>query len=251
MKKNTNHISDSAVSASAFNDPTVSAPPLDLSAPVSEINAPHQVLDSPVLSAQPLCTPVTYTTKTPIRARIAALFLLLLITLLFLGGCRSKQTITEKTSIKIDSTAIWSLNDSLNKKETQIANMQTDLQRLREENTRLSNETSTHQITYDTSAPVNPQTGKPPIASESFTASKSTLEQIKKEYESQLQYLTIENESLTQQNRCLQLTVEKLTNENIQLTEKIATSPGLNLKLFLFGLFFCVILSVIIFLNIK
>jgi FtsZ-binding cell division protein ZapB len=242
MKNNTNHTSESAVAASTLNVPTLSAPPLNLSAPVSEINAPPQVLDTPVLSVKPLCTPVTYTSETPIRTRIAALFLLLLITLLFLGGCRSKQTITEKTTIKIDSTAIWSLNDSLYKKETQISNLQNDLQRLREENTRLLNETSTHQISYDTSAPVNPQTGKPPITSERFTVSKSILEQTQKKYETLLQSESIEKESLTKQNRNLQLSVEKLTNENKQLSEK-TNSSGLNLKLFLAGLILGVILS--------
>ena len=202
--------------------------------------------NSLVLKAPQLCTPVTYTTETPISARIASLFLLLHITLLFLGGCRSKQTIIEKKSIKTDSTAIWSLKDSLYKKETQITNLQIDLQRLREENTRLLNETSAHLISYDTSAPVNPQTGKPPIASERFTVSKSILEQTKKEYETLLQTTSLETEFLTRQNRDLHLTVEKLTNENKQLTEK-TNSTGFNLKLFLFGLVAGVILSVIIY----
>jgi hypothetical protein len=118
------------------------------------------------------------------------------------------------------------------------------LQRLREENTRLVNGTSTHKISYDTSAPVNPVTGKLPIASESYTVSKSTLELTKKEYESQLQSLTIENESLILQHRNLLLTVEKLINENKQLSEK-TNSTGLNLKLFLAGLILGVILSFI------
>jgi len=255
MKNNTNHTSESAVTAATLNVPTLnvptlSAPPHNLSAPVSEINAPPQVLDTPVLSVKPLCTPVTYTSETPIRTRIAALFLLLLITLLFLGGCRSKQTITEKTTIKIDSTAIWSLNDSLYKKETQISNLQIDLQRLREENTRLLNETSTHQISYDTSAPVNPQTGKPPIASERFTVSKSILEQTKNEFETLLQTASLENESLSRQNRDLHLTVDKLTNENKQLTEK--TKPQrLNYKLYLAGLISGIILLVLIYLVTK
>ncbi len=104
----------------------------------------------------------------------------LLTALLFLVGCKTKHTISENTTIKVDSTALWNLNDSLYKKETLITNMQSDLQRLRDENLRLLNETSTHQISYDTSAPVNPQTGKPPITSEVITISKSTLEQTKK-----------------------------------------------------------------------
>ena len=188
-------------------------------------------------------------TAAPLRT--VPLILFLLTALLFLVGCKTKHTISENTTIKVDSTALWNLNDSLYKKETLITNMQSDLQRLRDENLRLLNETSTHQISYDTSAPVNPQTGKPPIASEKFTISKNTLEQTKKEYETLLQTASLETEFLTRQNLDLQLTVEKLTNENKQLIEKKTTSPGLNLKFFLFGLFFCVIFSVLIYLNIK
>lgn len=204
------------------------------------------------LTAAPLkCATVTNAPVIIAPIRTAALFLLLLTVLLFLVGCKTKHTITEKTTIKTDSTAIWILNDSLYRKETLITNMQSDLQRLRDENLRLLNETSTHQISYDTSAPVNPQTGKPPIASEVITISKSTLEKTIKEYETLLQSTTIKNESLIRQNHNLQLTIEKLTNENKQLTEKITTSPSFNLKLFLVGLFFGVILSVLIYLNLK
>ena len=166
-------------------------------------------------------------------------------------GCKTKHTISEKTITKTDNTAIWNLNDSLYKKETMIAILKRDLQRLRDENLRLVNESSTHQISYDTSAPLNPQTGKPPIASESFTVSKSTLEETKKEYETLLQTASLETASLTRQNQILQLTVEKLTNENKQLTEISHTSTSYNFKLFLFGLLFGVILSFLIYLNLN
>ena len=187
------------------------------------------------LTAAPLkCATVTNAPVIIAPIRTAALFLLLLTVLLFLVGCKTKHTISEKTITKTDSTAIWNLNDSLYKKETQITILQSDLQRLSDENFRLLNETSTHQISYDTSAPLNPQTGKPPITSEVITISKSTLEQTKKEYETLLQTITIENESLILQHRNLQLTFEKLINVNKQLSEK-TNYTGLNLKLFLFG----------------
>lgn len=185
-----------------------------------------------------------------IALRTAELILLIAATLLFLVGCKTKQTITEKTITQTDSTALWNLNDSLYKKETLIAILQSDLQRLRDENIRLLNESSTHQISYDTSAPVSPQTGKPPIASESYIVSKSTLEESKKEYETLLQTASLEKKTLTEQNLNLQLTVEKLTNENKQLTEKTA-SPGFNLKPFLAGLISGLLLSVLIYLNLK
>ncbi len=203
------------------------------------------------ITATPLkCDTVTNAPVIIAPVRTAALFLLLLTALFFLVGCKTKHTISEKTITKTDSTAIWNLNDSLYKKETQISNLQIDLQRLREENTRLLNETSTHQISYDTSAPVNPQTGKPPIASERFTVSKSILEQTKNEFETLLQTASLENESLSRQNRDLHLTVDKLTNENKQLTEK--TKPQrLNYKLYLAGLISGIILLVLIYLVTK
>jgi len=206
---------------------------------------------APLTTAPLKCATVTNAPVIIAPVRTAALFLLLLTTLLFLVGCKAKHTISEKTITKTDSTAIWNLNDSLYKKETQISILQNDLQRLSDENLRLMNETSTHLISYDTSAPVNPQTGKPPIASEVITISKSTLEQTKKEYETLLQTVNIENESLTRQNRNLKLTVEKLTNEKKQFTEKLTTSPALNLKLFFAGLLIGVGISFIVYIILR
>ena len=206
---------------------------------------------APIATAPLKCDTVTNAPVIIAPVKTAALFLVLLTALLFLLGCKAKHTIIEKITTKTDSTAIWNLNDSLYKKETLIAILKSDLQRLRDENLRLLNETSTHLISYDTSAPLNSQTGKPPIASESFTVSKSTLEETKKEYETLFKTITIENESLTRQNHNLQLTVEKQTNENKQLTEKSSKSTSYNLKLFLYGLFFGVTLSVLIYFNLN
>ena len=206
---------------------------------------------SPLKSVSPKSLPPTIAPVAASPFRTAALLLLLFTALLFLVGCKTKHTIIEKITSRTDSTAIWSLNDSLYKKETLVASLQIDLQRLREENIRLLNETSTHQISYDTSAPVNPGTGKPPIASESFTISKSSLEEAKKEYETLLRTATTENISLTRQKKSLQLTVEKLTNENKLLTDKITISPGINFKLFLFGLISGKILCVCIYFSIR
>lgn len=97
---------------------------------------------------------------------------------------------------------------------------------------------------------MNSQTGKPPIATESFTVIKSTLEETKKEYETLLQSASIEKESLTKQNRNLQITVEKLTNENKQLSEK-TTSSGIKLTLFLTGLILGIVLSIFIYFYFK
>lgn len=209
----------------------------------------------PLAPATPTPAPLTTAALKTAPFSIAALkaagqILVIAATLLFLVGCKAKQTTVEKSTAETDSTALRTLNDSLYKKETRIATLQSDLRRIRDENIRLLNESSMHQISYDTSAPVNPQTGKPPIASESYTVSKSTLEESKKEYETLLQTASLDNETLTEQNRNLQLTVEKLINENKQLTEKTA-SPGINLKPLLVGLLLGLLLSVLIYLIFK
>lgn len=205
---------------------------------------------APIKSTAPAASPLP---AAPVKCSFfgtPVLFLLLITTILFLEGCKTKQTITEKATVKTDSTAHWDLNDSLFKKVTLLATLQSDLQRFRDENTRLLNEASTHFISYDTAAPVNPQTGKPPIASETISLSKSTLEETKKELETLLQTTSLENDELTKQNLNLQLTVDKLIDENKQLTEKTA-SPVFNLKLFLAGLLSGFLLSLLFYLNIK
>ena len=133
------------------------------------------------LTATPLkCDTVTNAPVIIAPVRTAALFLLLLTALFFLVGCKTKHTISEKTITKTDSTAIWNLNDSLYKKETLITNMQSDLQRLRDENLRLLNETSTHQISYDTSAPVNPIPVNHPSQVKDSLSAKAPLKKPKK-----------------------------------------------------------------------
>jgi len=185
------------------------------------------------------------------KHKSALLILLILTALLFLVGCKSRQTIMEKRTIRTDKTAIWNLKDSLYKKEAQLAILQTDLQRTRNENIHSINEISKHEIFYDTSTPINPDTGKPPIASEVISISKSLLEETKKELETFLQATSIENQNLTKQNIGLQLKIENLTKENEELTAKTSTSPAFNLKIFLTGIILGVIFSVLIYFSIK
>lgn len=191
-----------------------------------------------VPNTTPIVVPVIAPVIAPVVApnRTTPVVLLLLATLLFFGGCKAKHTLTENTTIKTDSTALWNLDDRLYKKGTLIANLKSDLQRLREENIRLLNETSTHLISYDTTAPVNPVTGKPPIASESFIVTKSTLEQTIKNYETLLKTVSLENQTLTQQNHILKLAVEKMTNENIVKNSYFSQLDRLNLLFYFIGI---------------
>ena len=190
--------------------------------------------------APPAIAPVT---TTPFRT--AALLLLLLATLLFLVGCKPKQIITEKVVTTIDSSAVISLKNELHAKEIQVENLQTDFKRLSDENTRLMSEASTHTVNYDTAAPVDPHTGKYPIASETITQSKSLLEKTIKEFEILEQEYNNEIFKLTRENQNLDYTLEALKEENHSLKEKITPTSGFNFKLFFAGMIFGIVLILI------
>ena len=163
---------------------------------------------------------------------IAVMILFLFI--FFLTGCGTKKTVTEKFVKEIDSTAVVSLQTELFVKNKIIENLQTDLERTREENTRLLSESSSHTINYDTNAPVNPETGEYPKASETKTESKYLVEKTLKDMETLKQEHRKEVETLETLNSNLELTVEMLKQENSDLKTK--SVPGFNLKSFLWGM---------------
>ena len=156
-----------------------------------------------------------------------------LVALVFIG-CGSKKAVTEKIVTKLDSTTIVSLQKELSAKNKTIENLQTDLNRTREENTRLLAESSSHTINYDTNATVNPETGEYPKASETKTESKYLVEKTLKEMETLKQEHKKEVETLETLNSNLELTVEMLRQENSELKTK--TVPGFNFKSFLWGI---------------
>jgi len=197
-------------------------------------------VSAPLKSAPPAIAPVTTETF-----RTAALLLLLFTTLLFLVGCKTKQIITEKVVTKIDSTAVISLKNELHAKEIQVENLRTDFKRLSDEYTRLMSEASTHTINYDTAAPVDPCTGKYPIASETITQTKSQLDKTIKEFEILKQEYNNEIYKLTQENQNLEYTLETLKEENHSLKEKITPTTGFNFKLFFSGMIFGIVLLLI------
>ncbi|MDD4439101.1 MAG: hypothetical protein PHS04_13885, partial [Tissierellia bacterium] len=153
--------------------------------------------------------------------------------------------ITEKVVTTIDSSAVISLKNELHAKEIQVENLKTDFKRLSDENTRLMSEASTHTINYDTAAPVDPYTGKYPIASETITQSKSLLEKTIKEFEILKQEYNNEIYKLTQENQNLEYTLETLKEENHSLKEKITPTTCFNFKLFFAGMIFGIVLILI------
>lgn len=171
--------------------------------------------------------------------------------LFFATGCKPKQVIQEKNIYKTDSLAITKLRDSIYRYEVKVGILETDLERSREENVNLMSEVSRYERYYDTSSPISPQTGKPPIASEITTISKSQLEKNLKEYERLNAEYRIENESLTRINRNQELIIESLREENRDLKQKTTPTTGFNFNLFLLGVGAGIAVSVLIYFAIR
>jgi len=179
------------------------------------------------------------------KRRIIAAALVIAI-LQLLSGCKPNQLVTEKIITKIDSTAVWNLEKELHKKELRITLLETDLKRTKDENINLRNEVSKHEIHYDTTAPVDTATGRPPVSAEIITISKSWMEKTIKEYENLIQQTSAENETLTTENTNLQLTVKTLVDENRELKEKNTAAGSTRSRLFSFGLMAGILLSLLI-----
>ena len=162
-----------------------------------------------------------------------------------LSGCKPNQLVTEKVITKIDSTAVWNLEKELYNRELRITLLETDLKRAKDENINLRNEISKHEIYYDTSAPVDTATGRPPVSSEITTINKSWIEKTMKESETLIQQTSTENETLTTENINLQLTVKTLVNENKELKDKITAAVSTKFRLFFIGLMAGILLSLL------
>lgn len=162
-----------------------------------------------------------------------------------LSACKSNQLITEKVVTKIDSTTVWNLEKERYNRELRITLLETDLKRAKDENINLRNEISKHEIYYDTTAPIDTATGRPPVSSEIITINKSWMEKTIKEYETLIQQTSTQNETLTTENTNLQLTVKTLVNENKELKEKTTAAGSTKFRLFSIGLMAGILLSLL------
>ena len=171
--------------------------------------------------------------------------------ILLLIGCKPKQIIQERVVTKVDSTAVLSLQQQVSARNIVIEMMRSEIEATREENVRLQGEVSKHEINYDTEAPVSPETGKYPIASEVITESRTTLEKSIKEFEILKQEYRKEAEALTQKNSNLELTIESLRDENRELKAKITPTTGFNFRLFFTGMGVGVVLMIALWLFLK
>lgn len=173
--------------------------------------------------------------KTKTKQIIWCIILSLGLIIFFATGCKPKQIIQERIVYKTDSSAITKLRDSIYRYEVKIGILEIDLERSKEENINLLNEVSRYETYYDTSKPLNPETGKPPIASEITTISSSQLEKNLKESEKLNAEYRVENEMLARINRNQEFIIESLKQENRELKQKTTPTTGFNIKLFLAG----------------
>lgn len=164
------------------------------------------------------------------------------LTACLLAGCRPSRMATERLDIVRDSTAEWMMRDSLELQTAETIALRSDLRRLRDENTRRWTEGLQHVIKYDTGAPIDSSTGRPPVMSEHFSllftgqVNSLQLEEWRQQEWSQ------ERESLLRANSSLQRSVEELTRLNSELKEQTVSPTRFNVKSLLTGVLaaFCV-----------
>lgn len=183
------------------------------------------------------------------KKRLWAAILLLLLIAFFATGCKPNQIITERVIREADSTAVLKLQTELRLKEKTIEVLTADLKRVREENVLLRSESSSHEINYDTNAPVDPETGKYPVQSETITHSKYEYDRVVTENETLRKEFNREAELYETKISNLELTVETLTQENSELQTK--ETVKFHFKSFLGGVVAGIILIILLMLFLK
>lgn len=180
------------------------------------------------------------------KKQIAWAIILALFIVIFLAtGCKPKQIIHERVVTKVDSTAVYSLQKDITAKNIVIENLQRDLQHTREENSKLMSEVSSKTTKYDTSKPIVPETGKPPVAEETVTESKTSLEKKLTETETENIELRRENTLLTTEKTNLGYKVDQLREENRELKSKTTPQAGFNFRLALWSLIIGAVLGIL------
>lgn len=171
--------------------------------------------------------------------------------LMLLSGCKAKQVIHERTITSVDSTAIIYLQRQLSEKEATIERLKIDLNRTRDEFSRLQSEVSSHTINYDTTASVNPETGKYPIASETITQTRQQLDRTIKELETVKSEHNKEITAERSKSSNLQQEVTQLRDENRELKSETTATAGSGIMSIVYGFIIGVVLTTIFFLKKK
>ena len=130
---------------------------------------------------------------------------------------------------------------------TQIAILESDLKRAREENIILRSETLMYEVNYDTNTDVDSITKRPAVISEVYTVSKKLYEESVREYEVLLQEASIENRNLSIKNSNLKLINESLEKENSELmSERKSISERTSESGFKYKIIIAVVILVIV-----
>ncbi len=165
--------------------------------------------------------------------------------LFFATGCKPKEIITERVVTKTDSTAVLKLQSQLSEKTKENELLKTEINRFREDNIRLQEEVSKYEIEYDTSAPIVPETGKPPVKKETTTSSTSLLEKKLNESEKITAELQRENVSLQTKNTNLEYEVKQYRKIDAEYKSKRVPQTGFNFRLVFWSLVIGAILGIL------
>lgn len=175
-----------------------------------------------------------------------AVMMLWTIVLFLLSGCKPKRIISEKLVIETDSAAVLNLQDQLTEQKNINENLRLEIRRFAQENSKLQSEASTHTINYDTSAQVNPETGKYPIANETISQRKSFLEKENKE----LKDVKAEDDRTIKSQQQLITNLEYIVEQYMKKEEesKLKTVPtaGFNFRLAMFSFAIGLIVGVLL-----
>ena len=142
-----------------------------------------------------------------------------------------------------DSSALWVLRDSLQEKNMEVARLTMDLMRRREEMVNLQREQLRIERDYDTAAPVDSASGRPPVRREVITISNSRTEKVTASAEQLHGDELGLQQHITRAQRSLQSAAEKQTHEEVERKEKASPSSSpFYLKLLPFGIILVILM---------
>ena len=140
--------------------------------------------------------------------------------LLILGGCKPKQLVSEQYVAKMDSSVVLQMNDSVQINERQLSVLKTHLNLFIEDNLKLEGKMLKKEINYDTGVPIDSVSGKHPILNEIFTTNIIRYDKLHKDYEVMLIEDSTEKVSISTQITKLNHKVEKMIDENKSVKTK-------------------------------
>src|SRR5690554_3427418 len=165
------------------------------------------------------------------------LFLFVINLLFVLGGCKPKQLVNENVVNKLDSSAVWQLNDSIQIKEWQMSVLKSHLNRFIEDNFNLVSEMWKREIYYDTNAAFDSVSGKHPVLGEIVTTNIISVDKAKRDSLVFTRVDTIDKTNITTQNSNIGLRIDK----SIDVNKHVETEPVYKARLRYFLVFIVVV----------